>query len=156
MLGEVLVLPHTENPARFARGATLLAGASPGDAAPCEVAGSRPHRGVLIVKFRDVGDRDAAEALRGALLFVGEEDLPEPGEDAFWPHRLVGAEVLGPRGERLGTVAGVLARPEQDLWEVETSTGRVLLPAAKGIVVSVDLEAGRVVVDPPAGLFGED
>jgi ribosomal 30S subunit maturation factor RimM len=47
----------------------------------------------------------------------------------------------------------VLSRAEQDLWEVQTPGGPVLLPAAKGIVVSVDLGAGRVTVDPPAGLF---
>ena len=50
-------------------------------------------------------------------------------------------------------VSAVLSRAEQDLWEVAASEGKVLLPAAKGIVVSVDLARRRVVVDPPAGLF---
>ena len=50
-------------------------------------------------------------------------------------------------------VSAVLSRAGQDLWEVESPGGKVLLPAAKAIVVSVDLAQRKVTVDPPAGLF---
>ena len=56
-------------------------------------------------------------------------------------------------GRDLGVISDVLHRTEQDLWQVQTPSGAVLVPAAKDIVVGVDLEARRVTVDPPAGLF---
>ena len=80
-------------------------------------------------------------------------DLPALPEDAFWERDLVGLAVVDSGGRRLGVVSAVLSRAEQDLWEVESPEGKVLLPAAKAIVVSVDLAQRKVTVDPPAGLF---
>jgi 16S rRNA processing protein RimM len=109
----------------------------------------------LLVTFEGVGDRTRAEELRGARIFAAGGDLPALPEDAFWERDLVGCSVVDTEARSLGVVAGVLARPEQDLWEVDTPGGTVLLPAAKDLVVSVDLPQRRVVVRPPAGLFDE-
>lgn len=153
--GEVVVNPLSENPERFAPGATLLVGAGPEEAVPRLVAAARPHGGRFVVRFEDVTGRAGAEALAGALLFVAEDELGPLEEGAYWPHQLVGAAVLDERGRVLGTVATVHPRPEQDLWEVVTAGGPVLLPAARDIVRSVDLEGRTIVVEPPAGLFGD-
>lgn len=150
-----MVRSLSENPARFQRGSRLMVGRDVDAAKEMVIDGVRrqqPDR--LLVSFDKVADRSAAEALRGGRIFASAAALPELPQDVFWEQDLVGLAVVDVEGTQLGVITAVLSRTEQDLWEVETAPGRpVLLPASKGIVVSVDLLAGRVTVDPPAGLF---
>ena len=105
--------------------------------------------------FKDVSDRTAAESLIKAILWI-DQDLDEPSdeEDAWFDHQLVGLEVLRD-GVRVGTVSQIDHLPAQDLLTISTSSGDVLVPFVKAIVTSVDIEAGTMTVDPPAGLFEE-
>jgi 16S rRNA processing protein RimM len=151
--GEVAVRPLTENPDRFRPGARLAVGPEPDQAREMVVASVRTHQGRLLVAFDPPLDRTAAEALRGERVFAPAGDLPEAPEGAFWERDLVGLAVVDTTGRPLGVVTGVLGRAEQDLWEIDTPGGAVLLPAAKDLVVVVDLAARRLTVDPPAGLF---
>lgn len=146
-----MVRAHSEDPARFSPGSTLVIGDD-----RRRVLGARPHRSGVLVRFEGVGDRTQAEGLRGARIFAPAPSRPPAEPDSFWEHQVVGLEVRDRGGRVLGHIVGVLGRPEQDLWEVQTPAQLVLLPAAKDIVQSVDLASGRVVVDPPAGLFDEE
>lgn len=146
---------YSDNPQRFAAGATVLVGADASRARARRISASRPHRGGLLVGFEDVSDRDRAEELRGSLVFVPASALGRPEEGSFWEHELVGLAVVDVSGRPLGSVAGVHGRGEQDLWEVVAEGSTVLMPAVEQIVLRVDLEERKVVVDPPAGLFPE-
>jgi len=153
--GEVVVRSLSENPARFQPGSRLLVGHDIDAVVEMVVGCVRPQQpGRLLVAFDGVPDRTAAEALRGRRIFARAAALPELPDDVFWERDLIGLPVVDVEGAALGVISAVISRTEQDLWEVQTPSGPVLLPAAKGIVVSVDLEARRVTVDPPAGLFG--
>lgn len=105
--------------------------------------------------FKDVTDRDAAETLIKAILWINA-DLAEPSdeEDAWFDHQLVGLTVLRD-GIPVGTVSQIDHFPAQDLLTVTTATGDVLVPFVKAIVASVDVAAGTLVVTPPLGLFEE-
>lgn len=150
------VRPYTENPDRFRPGSIVYIGREPAGAREMVVGSSRPQQpGRLLVGFQPPLDRTAAEALRGLLVFARGEERPELPDGAYWERDLAGLTVHDAGGRRLGVISGVLARAEQDVWEVDTPAGPVLVPAARGIVVAVDLAAGRVTVDPPAGLFAE-
>lgn len=152
--GEVLLRSLTENPKRFEAGAMLLLGKDLDSAEPVHVETSRSHKGAQLVRFEGVSSIEEAELLREQLLFVDSSELEElEDEDAFWQHEVVGLELVDTAGASLGIVAEVHTRPAQDLWSIETPNGEVLFPAAKELVVSVDLDERRVVVDPPAGLF---
>jgi 16S rRNA processing protein RimM len=103
--------------------------------------------------FKDVPDRDAAEALVKAILWVEQDaaELPEE-EDAWYDHQLVGLAVLRD-GVKVGTVAQIDHFPAQDLLTVKTDDGDVLVPFVKAIVTAVDVKAGTLTVTPPEGLF---
>ena len=154
--GELAVDVRTDDPElRLAAGAVL--GTEPAAAGPLTVAGTRWHSGRLLVRFADVDDRTAAESLRGTLLLVDSadlEDLPDP--DSYRDHRLVGLTVVGPDGAVVGSVTDVLHHG-QDLLVVAGSGPRagteILIPFVAAIVTEVDLAAGLVRVDPPAGLL---
>ena len=156
VLGELAVEVRTDDPElRLAAGAVLET--EPAAAGPLTIASTRWHSGRLLVRFADVRDRTAAEALRGALLLVDSadlEDLPDP--DSYRDHQLVGLTVVDPDGAPVGSVSDVLHHG-QDLLVVAGSGSRagaeILIPFVGAIVTEVDLEARVVRVDPPAGLL---
>jgi 16S rRNA processing protein RimM len=129
----------------------LLAGES--EERPLIVSSSRPNRGRVLVSFEGVADRDAAEALRGTYLFVPASEAPALPEDEFWPHELIGCEVVTQAGRPLGHVREVIRTPANDVWSVRARDGRdLLVPALKDVVVEVDVEAGRIEVREVPGL----
>ncbi len=147
--GEVYVVPISDDPRRFEPGSVLL---GPDDRR-FEIASSRRHRERLLVRFEGVDERERAESLRGVALYVTPEDLRPLGEDEFWPHELVGAEVRSRAGAVIGRAVEIVPGAAQDLLRVETPSGSRLIPMATGIVVEVDTGAGCIVVDPPEGLL---
>lgn len=147
---------HTDDPERrFADGAVL--DTDPPRPTPLTVTASRWHSGRLLVSFAEVGDRTAAEPLRGTWLMVDAEDTPPDDPDVFHDQQLAGLTVVTRDGELLGTVTSVLHHG-QDLLVVEPAPGtprrgEILVPFVAAIVVEVDLAARRLVLDPPPGLL---
>lgn len=151
--GEVSVEVRTDDPeGRFVAGARL--DADPSSAGPLTVASVREHNGRLLLTFDEVPDRTAAEGLRGVLLLAEADDTDEP--DAWYDHQLVGLAAHDRSGHRLGEVVGVEHGAAQDLLVVRLTDGRTgRVPFVSALVPHVDPGAGRVVVDPPPGLFDE-
>ena len=153
--GEVTVEVRTDDPwRRLAPGSTLRT--DPPAAGPLTVRSLRDHQGTLLVGFEGRSDRSGAEDLRGALLVVdAEEAAGEPEEDAWYPHQLAGLSAVDPAGLVLGTVTDLLTGSAQDLLVVRPAAGGddVLVPFVRALVPEVDVAGGRVVLDPPGGLF---
>ncbi|HEX3812095.1 MAG TPA: ribosome maturation factor RimM [Mycobacteriales bacterium] len=152
--GEVAVSVKTDDPQeRFADGSVLVT--DPVERGPLRVTRSRWHSGRLLVVFDGVGDRRSAEALAGTALVVDTADLPplQDPED-FYDHQLVGLAAVTTDGDPIGTVADVIHAPGSDVLAIARPGGaEALVPFVHAIVPSVDLAAGRVVIDPPAGLL---
>lgn len=117
---------------------------------------TRHLKGAFAARLSGVTDRDAAEALRGTRLYTDRSRLPPPGEEEYYHADLIGLAVLDTGGATLGTVRAVHDHGAGDLLEV-ARPGResVLLPFTRASVPTVDLAAGRLIADPPAGLFDE-
>jgi len=106
----------------------------------------RPAPGGAIARFAEIGDRNAAEALRGALLSVSRSELPplEPGE--YYHADLLGLPCEAADGTRLGTIVAVENFGAGDLLEIERPDGRrALIPFRDGIA---DLSGDKIVADP--------
>jgi 16S rRNA processing protein RimM len=154
--GAVVVEVRTDEPEqRYAVGARLVTEAPDGRSGDLTVAALRPHQGRLIVTFQGVGDREAADALRGVLLQVDSETVALPADpDEFLDHQLVGLVAVTPAGETIGEVVSVDHAPSSDLLVVRRPGGRMaLVPFVAAIVPEVDLDGGRVLVHPPPGLL---
>jgi 16S rRNA processing protein RimM len=148
--GEVVVHPSSDQPeARFAPGAVLDS-----TVGPLTVTAVRPHGGRLLVRFAGVTDRTGAERLRRARLSVRvPDDAVAPGPEEFYDAQLVGLVALDLDGSPVGTVVSVEHGAAQDLLVVRREDGRaVRVPFVAALVPTVDLPAGRVLLDLPPGL----
>ena len=97
-----------------------------------------------IARFAEIGDRNAAEALRGTLLTVPRSALPPLGEGEYYHADLIGLAGATPDGEALGTVVAVENFGAGDIVEIERpGGGRFMVP-----MHAVTIDAGRLIVDP--------
>lgn len=151
--GELSVVVLSEVPERFEPGATV----SLEDGRTLTVDAARPHRDRMLVRFREVGDRTAAEALQGSLLVVPRGSSPTLPEGSWWDHDVEGCEVATETGRSLGTVAEVIHTRANDIWSVlDPSGSETLIPVLRGVVVSVDTAGKRIVVREIPGLTTEE
>ena len=124
-----------------------------------EVQAIRPAKDVVVVRFKGVGDRNAAEALTGTDLFVDRSALPDNGdEEDFYHADLVGLSVRDDSGAVIGKIAAVQDYGGGDILEL-TLGGRkgVMIPFTKAAVPEVSVSGGFIRIDPvAAGLVDED
>lgn len=113
---------------------------------------------MVVVRFRGIDSREAAEKLTGLGLFVPRDALPPAeDEDEFYWADLIGLRAETAGGVLLGHVAALQNFGADDLLEVRLEGARrtVYVPFTKVVVPVVDVAGGRVVIDPPDGLFDE-
>jgi 16S rRNA processing protein RimM len=118
-----------------------------------EVLEVRQAKNVVIVRFRGVNDRTAAEALNGLELYIEREKLPdqELDDDEFYYADLEGLEAVDDQGKGYGVVSGVYDFGAGDLLELKGPGKRpVLIPFSEAAVLDIDLESGRLLIDPLA------
>ena len=151
--GEVRVKNFAEDPHSLKRYGPLSAG----DGRLFHVERLRPAGDMLVVKFRGIDDRDAAEALNGIELYIDRDRLPAAEEDEFYHADLIGLAAFDASGQPLGTIVAVQNFGAGDILEVAPSRGQSLLvPFTRAAVPLVDVAAGRVVVAPPAETDEDD
>ena len=156
--GEVTVEVRTDDPElRFAPGSVLLT--EPGSRGPLTVEAARWHSGTLLLTLARsdgtvVTGREEADALRNTMLQVPVTDLPQLEDpDSFYDHQLVGLAAQLPDGSPVGEVTGVRHEGTELLVVRRADRPELLVPFVSAIVLTVDLAAGRLVVDPPEGLL---
>ena len=131
LAGAFVVEEASEDPERFAPGATLLADGEPATVVESKRAGGRP-----VIRL----DR---EVPRGAALELDRAELPAAEGDEYYVFQLVGLVVEEEGGRPLGRVVEVAPRPANDVLELDTGVG---LPLVDACVQEVDLDAGRIIV----------
>ncbi len=149
--GEVAIDVRTDEPdRRFAPETTLIAGDR-----TLTVSRTRWHSGRLLAAFAEVGDRTAAEELRGAMLEAEvDPDEPPAGQEEFYDRQLIGLEVRNAADALIGTIVAVTHHDEQDTLVVQRDPeAEVLVPFVTAIVPTVDLAGGFVVVADVPGLL---
>jgi 16S rRNA processing protein RimM len=147
--GELRVTPLTDDPRRF-RGLREVA---LGERVYAVEAARLLPTGVVLLRLSGVGTPEEASALHGKALSVPVEEAAPLPEGAYYPYQLVGLRVETSAAESLGALAEVLQLPANDVYVVRGERGEVLIPALKEIVRDIDLEAGKMVVEPPPGLL---
>lgn len=152
--GDVRIRPFTELPENLtAYGALQF---EDGTLADVTVKGTA--KGEVLAVFAGVCDRSAAETLKGTKLYIDRASLPDPGDEEFYYHQLIGLAVETAEGERIGEVIAVQEYGAGDLIDVKLSGRRspVLIPFTQDCVPVVNVKDGFVRVTPPPGLLDDD
>ncbi len=150
--GEVRLHSFTSEPAAIANYGPLESE----DGRVFEIESLRPAKAHFVARLAGIGDRNTAERLANLKLYVPRERLPAPEQaDEFYHADLIGLAVIDRAGERLGTVVAIHNFGAGDLIEVRPEAGgdTEMVQFDDTNVPVVDVAAGRIVVDPPQGLF---
>jgi 16S rRNA processing protein RimM len=153
--GDVRVKSYTADPAALGDYGNLHAA----DGRTFEILEIREMKNMVVVRFRGINDRNAAEALNGLELYIERDNLPdeELEDDEFFYADLEGLEALDAEGVSYGTVTGVFDFGAGDLLELKGPGKRpVLIPFSEASVLEIDLEAGRILIDPLAAGLKDD
>ena len=157
--GELFVWPLTDHPESvYAPGVNVFLGDAEGrDPDPAvgamRIETVRPFRNGFLVTLRGVRDRNRAEELRGRYLMMPIESLAPLAEGQVFYHQLLGMEVVTKEGTRLGEITEVYELRPATMLEVRGESGELMIPYLSHIVVEVDTDARRMVIDPPEGLL---
>ena len=116
---------------------------------------SRPIKGGYAARLTGISTKEQADDMRGVQLFAPRDKLPSLPDDEYYHADLIGLEVYDTGGKHLGVVRAVHDHGAGDLLEVfglglKTTA---LLPFTNAAVPTVDLDAGRIIADPPEGVF---
>jgi 16S rRNA processing protein RimM len=154
--GELKVQILTEDARRFGLLEQVFIGLEDEEPVARPLEGYRLHKGLALLKLKGCGDRNAAAAMRGYLVQVPRDQAIPLEEGEYFEHQILGLEVWTAAGEPLGKVVDILYTGANEVYVVQgPSLGRreVLIPAIEDVVLEVDLEAGRLVVELLEGLL---
>ena len=115
-----------------------------------EITAMRPQKTVLVVRFRGIDSREAAETLNGVELFVDRSALPAPEEDEFYLSDLIGLQTVSPEGEMLGKVVEVHDFGAGDILEIRLANGKSELFAfTRENFPDIRIAQGEITFVPP-------
>ncbi|MGM0370661.1 MAG: ribosome maturation factor RimM [Bacillota bacterium] len=148
--GEVRVKPLTDFPERFEEleQLKLIKGRIEKEATIEKI---RFHKGYVILKFVDVDDIGAAMDYKGFEIKIPKEDRYQLAEDVFYVEDILGVEVYQ-GDEFLGILDSIIETGANDVYVLEEGPEKLLIPALKDVVLDVDLEEQKMMVELPKGL----
>ena len=122
-----------------------------------EVTHVREAKDHLVATFKGVASREDAERLNGIELYIAREKLPETDDDEYYHADLIGLAAVNAANEPLGRVVAIHNFGAGDIIEIAPPHGStMLLPFTNAVVATVDLKGGRVVIELPREIEGDD
>lgn len=150
--GEVRVQSLTDVPGRWEQVAEVMLVPSSGPMWASKVRQVRFDGRGYIVAFDGVSSPEEAAAFRGAWVKIHRSEVPRPPGDQFYEFELIGLTVEDEEGRVLGKVVDVVETGAHHIVVVQGPLGEILVPATRGMIASVDLAAGTMVVRRVEGL----
>ncbi len=138
--GEVKVLPYTDGAEVFCGLRRVFI-----DGTEYKILNARVGDGIAYLALRGVPDRNAAELLRDRELTLPREEAPEPEEGSYYIADVLGSEIVTDTGKVLGTLKDI-RQAATDIYTLETEKGEILFPAAKGVILSVEIQNKKMTV----------
>ena len=148
--GEVRVKPLTDFPERFEDLETIKLSKGRIEK-EVSIENIRYHKGYVILKFVDVDDIGAAIEHKGFEIKIPKSKRYELDEDAYYMQDIVGLDVYEGQ-EYLGELVSIMETGANDVYVVEDKGEKLLLPALKDVILQVDFEEDKMLVEVPQGL----
>ena len=146
--GKFKVHVLTDFPERFAPAAVVYINRHPYTVDDCLW-----HKGKAIIKLDTVDSIEDIQSLHGQLIEIHHSQLKPLAEGGFYHFQLIGLEVWTTGREKLGHVIEILTPQSNDVYVVHGAKGEILIPAIEDVVKSIDIEEGRIIIEPMKGLL---
>lgn len=126
---------------------------------PLKVLSAQVREGFAFLQFDGIQNRDAAESLRGNLLYMRREEAPPLPEGRYYICDIVGCQMVTRNQKVLGTITDVMQPGANDVYVAKTDRGEMLVPVLRHVVLEIDVNNRTVVVDEQAleevAVFGD-
>jgi len=146
--GELKVKPFTVSPSTFTNSPVLIF-----DETPYRVLRVRHDRSAVFVLLEGIDTPEQARSLAGSVVKTDRENLPAKEEDEYFWFELIGMNVTTVDNRDLGHITAITPTGANDVLHVDGEYGDLLLPLIEDVVLEIDLENNRMVVDPLEGLI---
>lgn len=154
--GTVKVYSYTESFALFKTGALVFVKSSGEPEKSFEIDWARPHKRVVLLSFKEIGNRNDAESLIGSKLFIKRKKLPELDKGSYYWFDITGLSVYDVDGRFIGIVESIIATGSNDVYVVKDSgrggNNETLIPALESVVLEINLEQKIMRIKLPEGL----
>lgn len=104
------------------------------------------REGFVYMNLDGATSRDDAEKQRGLILYMARKDAPANEEGRYYIVDLIGCTVFDENDLEIGVVEEVLQPGSNDVYVVKTPEGELLLPALKHVILSVDIQKQKIIV----------
>ena len=152
--GAVKLWTFTEDPLAVQRYGPLM---TKDGSRQFEIANVRLAKDHLVTTFKGIATRNDAEKLNGIELYVPRERFPETDDGEYYYADLIGLAAVNAADERLGRVVAIHNFGAGDIIEIAPPKGpTLLLPFSNAVVPTVDIAGGRVVIELPQQIEGEE
>lgn len=152
--GDVKVVRITDFAERFELGNTLYVVKEGEQPIQLTIDRHRVHKGFDIIHFSGYDNINDIESFKGSFLKIAEEQLTNLAEGEYYYHEIIGCTVYDVQGDKIGNVTEILSPGANDVWVVKRAQGKdVLIPYIDDIIVEIDIEQKKIVIDPLEGLL---
>jgi len=146
--GKLKVAVITDFPQRFVPHSQIYVNRQ-----PMTIVSTEWHKGRAIIKLDTIDSIEQAEKLRGQAVEIPRSQVQPLPEGQYYHFQLIGLEVWTTQGELLGNITEILTAESNDNYVVSGAKGEILIPAIEDVVKSIDLDSGRITIEPIEGLL---
>ena len=146
--GKLKVKVITDFPQRFTPSAKIYVNRK-----PVTIDSTEWHKGQAIIKVNTINSMEDVHRLKGQPIEIHHSQLKSLPEGQYYHFQLIGLEVWTTQGELLGNITEILTAASNDTYIVQGTRGEILIPAIEDIVKSIDLNEGRLIIEPVEGLL---
>jgi len=146
--GKLKVKIVTDFPQRFTPSSKIYVNGQ-----PMSIETTEWHRGTAIIKLNTIDSTEDAQKLRGQSIEIHHSQVYSLPEGQYYHFQLIGLEVWTTQEELLGNITEILTANSNDNYVVNGAKGEILIPAIEDVVKSIDLNKGRIVIEPIEGLL---
>lgn len=153
--GELKIQVLTDDPHRYGLLREVWVGPDGQEPLPTPLESYRLHKRHVLLKLEGCDDRTTAGTYRGLLIQIPLEEALPLQEDEYYEHQIIGLAVWTVSGEHLGRIEEIIYTGANDVYVVHSEDvphHEILIPFLDDVVLEVDLDAGRIVVELPEGL----
>ncbi len=150
--GLLRIQSYAESERSFLNAETICLKPVSGFPREAQIRSLRPHKTVYLMALQGIASIEAAEALRGAEIWVPKDTLVREEGAYFW-YELLGLEVYLKSGEWLGRISQIIEAGSHDIYKITAGDREFFVPATHEVVEEIDLDKKAMIISPMEGLL---